>query len=67
MATSLSLAEAIDEMLLLALQQLHIIPSNPKLKVYNSSFWKTHMHVITKVTDAIKSPRADVWWEEAGK
>lgn len=54
-------------MLLLALQQLCIIPPNPKLKVYSSSFWKTHMHMITEVTDAIKSPRADVWWEEVGK
>lgn len=52
---------------LLALQQLHIIVSSPKLKVYNSSFWKTHIHVITEVTDVIKSLRADVWWEEAGK
>lgn len=69
-AIRLSLAEWLettDEMFLLALQQLHIIPSKPKLEVYNSSFRKTHMHMIAEVTDTIKSPTAGVWWEGAGK
>lgn len=30
------------------LRQLHIMPPNPKLEVYSSSFWKTHMHMIMK-------------------
>ena len=69
-AIRLSLAERLettDEMFLLALQQLHIIPSKPKLEVYNSSFWKTHTHMITEVADTIKPPTAGVWWEGAGK
>lgn len=59
--------ETREEMFLLALQQLHIIPSNTTLEVYNSPFWKIHMHMITEVTDTIKSPKAAVWWEWAGK
>lgn len=56
-----------DEVFSLALQQLLIMPPIPKLEVYNSFFWKIHMHRITEVTDTIKSLTADVWWEGAGK
>lgn len=52
---------------LLAVQWLHIIPSKPKLEGCNSSFWKTHMHMITDETDIIKSPSSICLVGEAGK
>lgn len=59
-AIRLSLAkwlETRDDIFLLALQQLHIMPSNPTLEIYNSSFWKIHMHMITEVTDKLNLPQ----------